>query len=239
MADDPKPEFHSHNLFYNLLAGIAVLLTLVCVAGTVVLSIDPSLPVNPLPPSNRFRLTQEALLPTAAPAPETEIPLVPAPADGMTPPATIQATSAWTPTLTLAVLTVTPTGSRTPASAFPFLVSNAGIRTSVAFQGCAWLGIAGQVFDPLGIPIPNLRVHLEGSLENRPIALDTSTATLPVYGDGAYEFTLGETPIPSENTIWIQLTDNMKRPLSDRILLKTFEGCDRNLILVDFQQVTP
>jgi hypothetical protein len=238
MADHKDGNSSSTVFLQNLIAVLAAVLSLGCIIGTVALTLNPNLPINPFPPHR-----QTALSLATSPSPESTVTTT-AP-EAVTPSAAVadQPTTAPTPTWTV-LASLTPTRSPaptslTPTSVFPFLLAKAGIRTSVAYQGCAWQGVAGQVFDPLGTPIPNLQIHLEGILDGKSLSQNATTAHLPIYGDGAYVFTLGETPLPSENTIWIQLLDNTKRELSDRIYLKTYEGCDRNLVLVDFQQVAP
>jgi hypothetical protein len=240
MTDHLNSKLSSHDLLYNIMTGMAIVLSVVCLSLTVAIFLFPGTPLNPFPPTRRTATPSSiTLLPSSTAEGTSSLDLrvlssdTPASMDANTPTLTRTPPHGETPSPTFSPTSLTLT------QGFPFLLGKGGIRTSVAFQGCAWQGVAGQVFDPLGVPIPNLFVHIDGSLNGRPLSQDATTATLPVYGEGAYAFTLGETPLPSENTIWIQLLDNTRRALSDRVYIKTFEGCDRNLVLVDFQQVTP
>ena len=63
------------------------------------------------------------------------------------------------------------------------------------------------------------------------------TGTAPEYGKGGYEFVLADQPIASTNTLWIQLLDQADLPLSDKIYFSTYDTCEQNLILINFQQV--
>jgi hypothetical protein len=58
-----------------------------------------------------------------------------------------------------------------------------------------------------------------------------------IYGPGGYEFELGEGPVASTQTLWVQLLDQAMLPLSDKIYFDTFSECDKNLILINFNQV--
>ena len=58
-----------------------------------------------------------------------------------------------------------------------------------------------------------------------------------VEQDPRYEFVLGDTPIPSTQLLWVQLFDQAMLPLSEQINFDTFEECDKNLILINFNQV--
>jgi hypothetical protein len=233
MPDPVIPESFRRDSVFNGIALVVLILAGLFVVWTVGIFLNPYSAINPFPPSispgaptKTISISARSTL-SITPTAETAAP---------TPTSTQAAQDTPIPTPSATIL---PAFSPTPTSAFPFLLSAAGIRPTVAFQGCAWQGVAGQVFDPLGIPIPNLPVHVEGKLDGRPLSMEMITSTLPAYGAGAFEFMLGEIPVPSDRTIWIQLLDSAKKAISDRVLLITYEGCDRNLLIVDFQQVTP
>jgi len=56
------------------------------------------------------------------------------------------------------------------------------------------------------------------------------------YGEGGYEITLHNTPIASEDAVWIQLLDQANLPLTEKIYFQTFDSCDSNLIHINFEQ---
>jgi hypothetical protein len=57
------------------------------------------------------------------------------------------------------------------------------------------------------------------------------------YGESGFEFVLGDTPIDSTNQLTIQLEDQSYMAISNKVALSTYSACDKNLVLVNFQQV--
>jgi hypothetical protein len=104
-------------------------------------------------------------------------------------------------------------------------------------KGCAWLGIAGQVFDSNNQPVNNLVVSVKGTLGLT--AIDKVAVTgIPEansYGPGGYEIKIGEKPTASKNTLSIQVLDLEGKALSKTATFETFLDCKRNLIIINFQ----
>jgi hypothetical protein len=65
----------------------------------------------------------------------------------------------------------------------------------------------------------------------------TMTGLAPEYGPGGFEITLSDKLVASNSTLWIQLLDQQNLPLSDRIYFSTFDDCEKNLIIIYFDQV--
>jgi hypothetical protein len=63
------------------------------------------------------------------------------------------------------------------------------------------------------------------------------TGLAPQYGLGGFEFTLADKPVASNGTLWIQLLDQQNLALSDRVYFDTFDDCQKNLIIIYFNQV--
>jgi hypothetical protein len=104
--------------------------------------------------------------------------------------------------------------------------------------GCNWMGVAGKAFDISGAPIEEgLFVQLQGTLDGEALDMVGTVGMVSYYGPGGYEFVLGEEPIESTQTLWVQLFDQATLPLSDQVLFDTFADCDKNLILINFNQV--
>jgi hypothetical protein len=61
--------------------------------------------------------------------------------------------------------------------------------------------------------------------------------TATQYGQGGYEFTLAEKPVASDQSLWVQLFDQAMLPLSDKVPFSTYAECNKNLALVNFNQV--
>lgn len=167
----------------------------------------------------------------------------------------------WTPTVTQAPFAAhtpdagdrmpTQTGGGIPAvpSATPEIRSRyafelqsdpAEIDASVLYpdRTCNWMGVGGQVLDLQGGGITGIIVQVGGRLDEQTVSLYPSlTGTALKYGPAGYEVTLAEKPIASHRTVWIQLLDQQKLPLSERVFFSTSDDCAKNLIVINFKQV--
>ncbi len=101
-------------------------------------------------------------------------------------------------------------------------------------EGCAWLGIYGQVLDKHGSPLFDIVLEARGSLENYPVYVLGLTGANPEYGKGAYELHLADWPIQSHDSVWIQIKDRLGNPLSKAIFFDTYNDCNKNSIQMDF-----
>jgi hypothetical protein len=100
------------------------------------------------------------------------------------------------------------------------------------------MGVAGQVFDLSGAPISGQQVRVGGFLGGKPVDLLTLTGLTSAYGtNGFYEFTLGDAPMASNRSLWVQLLDQAGLAMSEKIFFATYDSCDDNLIFVNFKQV--
>ncbi len=99
---------------------------------------------------------------------------------------------------------------------------------------CAWTGVAGQVFDANGTPLPSLLVIAgQGGLESgNQWAAQTGLAT--DYGPGGYEIQVMDHVEDTTQSFWVQVVGPAGQALSDRVYFDTFEDCARNLVLVNF-----
>ncbi len=111
---------------------------------------------------------------------------------------------------------ITPTNP--PAGALPFAL-NAGSPvaiSSVAFHpevGCDWMGIAGQVLDMSGAPISTgVIIRVGGELNGVKKDITSLTGTARQYGEAGYEIVLGNSPMASTNSLWVQLLDQAGLP---------------------------
>ena len=103
--------------------------------------------------------------------------------------------------------------------------------------GCAWLGIAGQVFTIDARVLPNLVIEVNGNLGGKEILLRTLTGDQTALGPGGFLAKIAEKPVGSKNTLWVQLFDQDGKAMSQRIYLDTFDSCDKNLVLINFTEV--
>ena len=150
------------------------------------------------------------------------------------------------PTATVALFTETPTETPEP-TATPEPVTSFGIQdgSPVALDAsvfhpelaCNFLGVAGQAFGLDNVPITGLRVHITGTLNGEPIDKIGLTGAATQYGPGSYyEIQLGSTPVASENTLQIVLTNEQGEQISQPVAFSTFESCQQNLILINFKE---
>jgi hypothetical protein len=106
-------------------------------------------------------------------------------------------------------------------------------------RGCKWAGVAGQIFDANGEPLPpaSVLIVVGGKLNGESIELLSLNGTAPQYGFSGYEIVLGDVPIASQASLYIQLFDPQGQPLTDRIYFDTYGACEQNLIMIDFNAI--
>jgi hypothetical protein len=208
---------------FNCLTTIVFLAILLIGGLFAAIYFNPQLPFNPFPPpTNRPEAT--AILNTSTPE--------------VTFPALWTETAAPTPTSTP---TQIPTNTPPVASPIPTAMPYSLLPGTPAFtqnflndQGCDWMGIAGQVLVGEGEGALDVWVKMGGQLEGTLIDLISLPGSVPGYGEGGYEFVLGDKPVASENMLWIQLIDPSEQPMSQKVYLTTSDACDENLLLVSW-----
>jgi hypothetical protein len=104
--------------------------------------------------------------------------------------------------------------------------------------GCNWMGVGGQLFGLDGWPLQHMLVEISGQLAGQQVSALALTGSATQWGPGGYEFTLGNAPVASTRSLWVQVHDLDNRTLSDRIFFDTFTDCDRNATLINMVQVT-
>lgn len=217
----------------NLISGTLVAGTLVVVLIFAIVFLNPWIGFNPYPPPT---IPVLVLTNTPTPTPKGVLP------------------STWTPTV---IPTSTPTNTPTPTKTLEpteTSVPTADIEIGTTFSvqegspiyetntihpddGCNWLGVAGQVFDTEGIPVSGILVEAGGIIGEQEITGLVLTGMAPDYGEGGYEIVLLNSPVASEDEIYIQLLDQANLPLTEQIYIQTYETCDSNLIKLNFDQV--
>ncbi len=157
-----------------------------------------------------------------------------------TPSAVVTNTVTILPTHTPApTATLEPTATSTPLSAIYF--PQPGTPAYIAnfarpAKGCNWLGVAGQVFGPDGLPVLNLIVSVKGKLGNTVVDAFSMTglAEGDPYGPGGYEIKLANQTFSTNGSLAIQVFDLDARPLSSPLVFDTFSDCSKNLIVINF-----
>ena len=208
----------------------------------------PTCPVCPTSLPTEVAATATSVVPTESEATATDdIPTEPAATETKAP--TLSPTETVVPTKT-SVPTSTPTQTASstpeptktlPPSDMPFQIQpNSPVylqNFAHADLGCQWMGIAGQVFDATGNPLLNGVVVVEGFLNNKVVDQLTLTGLSTPYGPGGYEIALSDSVIASTNSLFITLYDLTGKALSLPVIIDTFEDCNKNLIVVNFQKV--
>lgn len=226
-------------LIWNILTGLTILAALIIGVVFLVIFVNPQSGLNPLPPT-----TMPALVNTQTPSPTPKDVLPPtwtptiAPTQGPTTPPT--ATDTPMPdTPTAAPETPTPRTPGTSLVSFTLQEDSPEHTENYVHEdaGCQWLGVAGQVFDSEGEPIHDVLVTVKGTLGEQDINKFIFTGMASEYGEGGYEVELGDQPQNTQDSLYIQLldqTDNL--PLSEKFYFDTFDDCERNLVIINFQQ---
>lgn len=99
-------------------------------------------------------------------------------------------------------------------------------------DGCNWLGVAGQVLDLDGAPVPGDAYMVwvtEGGMNSQ-----TFTGHAPAYGPSGWEVYLYHEP--RVETHRIQLFTPTGTPVSGVYEFTTRDGCDENLVVINFLQ---
>jgi hypothetical protein len=244
--DEPERKSSSVSLpalnVWDILS-IGVLLIIAClVVYFVMIFFNPTSPFNPFQPEQSNApvptVTPIQMQPTWTPTPTVYFSPTATFLPTITPPATITPAS-------LAPLTDTPVPTKTltvtPTPKAPFSVSSVNAIESVIIPhlqtvGCNWQGVGGTVDDQNGSSIIGLVVRLGGSLNGKSIELTTVSGVSEEYGKSGFEFVLGDTPVNSRDTIYVQLLDQAGLPLSEKVYINTFSDCEKNLILIRFKK---
>jgi hypothetical protein len=138
-----------------------------------------------------------------------------------------------TPTFTKTV-TVAPTAT----ASFQIQTGSPAYMANFAHpdSGCGWQGVAGQVFDRDGAPIPNYVVKVSGIYAGKTVnlvALTGMSAGKP-YGIYGYEIVLGTQALISTNSLIIQVFDSNGVSITDPLKFNTYADCQKNLIIINF-----
>ncbi len=166
---------------------------------------------------------------------EDAVTITPAPTLALvTPPANASITPA--PTLGLPETPVEESGEYVPQSGSPFYIRAASAAES---RTCDWSGIAGQVFNARGEPVPQITVSVQGYLGESEISLSAISGSALTYGPAGYEIQISPKPLYTERTLSVQLLDAQGSPLSPKVYFDTYESCDKNLAIVNFMQSAP
>jgi heme/copper-type cytochrome/quinol oxidase subunit 2 len=239
---EPPHKIRPSGIFWNILT-ILVLVVMFCIAAFfVIIYLNPNSALNPFPPPTNN--------PALAPATSTIVPRITLVSSWTPTQEIIQAANTPEPTFTqLMTSTVLedPTEIIPPETPNPdgyAFAAQEGSPSAIAGSqfhsdaGCQWLGVGGQATSMNGESVRGLFVVVGGSLPGvSQVDNITMTGLAPQYGVGGFEITLSNELVASENTLWVQLQDAQNLPLSPRVYFSTYADCDKNLIIIYFDQV--
>jgi len=103
-------------------------------------------------------------------------------------------------------------------------------------KGCAWQGVAGQVFGSDSAPVRFLIVKVFGTWNGHEIEKYAVTGMFSArdYGKAGYEIVLGDVAVDSTTPLFVQVFDSDMTPLSEPFEFITKAKCNRNLVLINF-----
>ncbi len=135
--------------------------------------------------------------------------------------------------------TVQPPAGYDLTAGYPFEPQSDSPRYLPAFTqpdaGCAWVGVAGQVFDQAGSPVQGVVVLLRGYFNGKLLDERTLSGQQTAYGESGFELQIGDLSADTINALTIQLANSKLEALSEPVALATYDDCQRNLILINFQ----
>lgn len=225
---------------------ILVLIITICLGGYFALVfVNPESSLNILPPGGGAFAPK---VPTNTPAPITlEATWTASPTIQVTPSSTLRPT--FTPiftdtpfSLVPPTKTPKPTNTAKPTSVpkIPFAAISITTVDSASVvhpeTGCDWAGVGGTVVDSNNSPVIGMVVVLRGFLSGSSVDLTTVSGINPEYGQSGFEFVLGNKPVASTNTLYVQLLDLNNIPLSDKVEISTSADCAKNLVIVRFKK---
>ena len=232
-----RPSSGAPMQLWNVLSILVLILTLCLVGYFAFIFVNPASQLNILPPGGGpFR--QQLPILTATPL-QLEATWTPSPTLELTPSNTPRPT--FTPFFTntpfsLVPPTKTPKPTSTPKA--PFSASSSQVESTLIHPdlACNWAGIGGTVVDANNGPVIGTVVVLRGTLNGNTVEQQTVTGINKEYGQSGFEFVLGNAPVASNKTLYVQLVDQANIPLSDPFQISTSTDCTKNLVMVRFKK---
>lgn len=224
---------------WDMLSILVFILTLCLGAYFVWIFFNPQSSLNVFPPSGRTiglptqTVTPIQLQPTWTASPTLVLTPSNTPRPTFTPFFTNTPFSLVPPTRTLRP----PTATSTPRAPFS-AISVTNVESTIIHPelACSWAGIGGTVVDANNSPVIGTVVVLRGTLDGRTVEQQIVTGINKEYGPSGFEFVLGNAPVESRETLYVQLVDLQNIPLSDPVYVTTSSDCTRNLVLVRFKR---
>ncbi|HEX6270832.1 MAG TPA: hypothetical protein VFZ43_11390 [Anaerolineales bacterium] len=220
---------------WDILSILVLVLTACIGAYFVYIFISPNSPLNILPPGGRGPQAPTA---TATPI-QLQATWTASPTLELTPSDTPRPT--FTPFFTNTPFSLVPptkTAQPSPTPRAPFTASVTAVESTIIHPdlACNWAGIGGTVVDANNSPVIGTVVVLRGTLDGSRVEQQTVSGINKEYGPSGFEFVLGDAPVASDETLYVQLVDQQNLPLSDRVEITTSTDCSENLVMVRFKR---
>jgi hypothetical protein len=220
---------------WDMLSIVVLILTACIGAYFVFVYLNPTSSFNLLPPGGRgpqvptATVTPIGLAATWTPSPTLEL------TPSQTPRPTFTAFFTNTP---FSLVPPTRTLKPSPTPRAPFGASSSQVESSLIHPdlACNWAGIGGTVVDTNNSPVIGTVVVLRGTLNGNTIEQQTVSGINKEYGPSGFEFVLGNAPVASNKTLYVQLVDQANIPLSDKVEITTSSECNKNLVIVRFKR---
>jgi hypothetical protein len=133
--------------------------------------------------------------------------------------------------------TRTPKPTNTPKAPFTAVSVQQVDSTLIHPEfACNWAGIGGTVVDANNSPVIGTVVVLRGSLGGLRVEQQNLSGINKEYGPSGFEFVIGNAPVASNKTLYVQLVDLSGIPLSDKVEISTSTDCAKNLVMVRFKK---
>ncbi|NDJ51941.1 MAG: hypothetical protein GYB68_02510, partial [Chloroflexi bacterium] len=124
----------------------------------------------------------------------------------------------------------TPSANNT-AALFPFTLLNEAVTyTEHVTQGCEGVWVSGEVFGLSGESVTGLPIQVTGESFD----FIEFSGSAPEWGESGYQVLLNTSPIEAEFEVRLLSTTAM--PLSEPIVVRTLDSCERNVAVVNFVQ---
>lgn len=225
---------------WDILSILVLILTVCLVGYFAMIFVNPASSLNIMPPGGglfgnpapTFTVTPLQLQATWTPSPTLELTPTDTPRPTITPIPTNTSFSLVPPTKTPRP-SATPTTPKAPFSGSVTQVESTIIHPDLA---CNWAGIGGTVVDANNSPVIGTVVVLRGTLNGSTIEQQTVSGINKEYGPSGFEFVLGNAPVASNKTLFVQLVDQQNIPLSDPVQIVTSTDCNKNLVMVRFKR---
>jgi hypothetical protein len=225
---------------WDILSILVLILTVCLVGYFAMIFVNPATSLNIMPPGGGLfgnavptaTVTPLQMQATWTASPTLELTATDTPRPTITPIPTNTSFSLVPPTKTPRP-SATPTKPKAAFSGSFTQVESTIIHPDLA---CNWAGIGGTVVDANNSPVIGTVVVLRGTLNGSTIEQQTVSGINKEYGPSGFEFVLGNAPVESNKTLFVQLVDQQNIPLSDPVHITTSIECNKNLVMVRFKR---